>query len=208
MNARTIPRVVIENSLTAVRIPTEAVIDRLPGNGTGVGPTVRVMVDRADASLRAVVASVLGDGGLEADANLRAAAADQREQALRLRERADQTAEQADDRLQQREAQAERRRVQAAKKAKAQSEQADGHRAEKARQAVSAERKRTQSSQRAKAQSTEKITERARRKKLEALDAKTESLAAQELALTAADAARRLREAAGAAKTKRKHNGR
>ncbi|MDQ6729058.1 MAG: hypothetical protein M3022_01815 [Actinomycetota bacterium] len=98
--------------------------------------------------------------------------------------------------------------MQAAKKAKAQSEQADGDRAEKAKQAVSAERKRKQSSQRAKAQSTKKIGERARRKKLEALDAKTESLAAQEQALTAADEARRLREAAGAAKTKRENNGR
>lgn len=99
MNARTIPRAIIENSLTAVQIPIDAVVDRLPGNGTGVGPTVRVMVDRADASLRAVVASAFGDRELEADANLRAAATEQRAQAMRLREQADQTAEQADDRL-------------------------------------------------------------------------------------------------------------
>ena len=204
MNARTLPRVAIESYLTAVRIPIDAAIDRLPGNGTGVGPTVRVMVDRADASLRAVVASVLGDRSLQADADQRAQAADKREQALRLREQAEQTAEKADDRLQQREAQAERRRVEAEKKAKTQREQAERERAQKTEKAAEVERKRKQSSQRAKAQSTEKITERARKERLEALEAKTDSLAAKEQALTAADEAKRLRDAAAATKAERK----
>lgn len=204
MKARSISRAVIEGYLTVARIPIDAVIDRLPGNGSGAGPNARLIVDRADASLRAAVASMLGDRTLHGDAEQRTAAADQREHALRLREQAEKNAEQADDRIEQRESDAERRRVEAAKAANAKRHQADQDRADKVKRAATAERKRKQSSERVKAQSAEEITEHANEDRLAALNVTDQALESQEQALTAADEARRLREAAGAVKAQRK----
>lgn len=42
MNARSISRIAVESSLMLVRLPLDAVIGRLPGNGTGTRPTARL----------------------------------------------------------------------------------------------------------------------------------------------------------------------
>lgn len=204
MNVREIPRITVETYLRLVRAPIDAVIDRLPGNGTGAAPTARLAVDRADASVRTVLASVLGDSLLREDAEQRAAATQNREQAMRLREEAKRKSEEADERLQAREAQAERQRQRANKQARSQHEQAEQQRQEKAELAAKTERKRLDASRTAAARNQHAIEKRATKERLQTLDAKTDSLREKEEALIATDEARRLREAAARTKAQRK----
>ena len=161
MSVRDISRTAIGSYLRLVRIPVDAVIDRLPGNGTGPAPAARLVADRAEASVRAALASLLGDPELRQDAQQRASAADKREQAMRLREQADRTTEEADDRLAEREAQAERRRQRARQRTRTQREQAEQQRQESTKRAVAAERKRLDASRTATAQ-TEQAVQSAR----------------------------------------------
>ena len=68
MNARRIPGTAVENSLRLVRVPLDAAIGRLPGNGTGARPTARLALDRADVAVRAFAGTILGDSVLSEDA--------------------------------------------------------------------------------------------------------------------------------------------
>src|SRR5581483_5726631 len=145
--------------LRLFRLPLDAAIDRLPGNGTGASPAARLFVDRADASVRAVLASILGDSSLREDAQQRRAAAEGREHALGLRVEAERKSEKADARLQQREAQAARQREQAKQRAKAQREQVAKTREEKSRRAIEAENKRLEASRKAEARAHEAVNQ-------------------------------------------------
>ena len=69
MNGRSIPRAAVESSLRLVRLPLDAGIGRLPGNGTGARPTARLALDRTDATLRAFVGTLLSDPVLREDAH-------------------------------------------------------------------------------------------------------------------------------------------
>ena len=80
MNARSIPGAAVENSLRLVRVPLDAAIGWLPGNGTGARPTARLALDRADAALRAFAGTIFGDSVLSEDAQMRRAALNEREQ--------------------------------------------------------------------------------------------------------------------------------
>ena len=80
MNARSISRIAVESSLMLVRLPLDAVIGRLPGNGTGT-PTARLALDCADATLRAFAGTMLGDSALREGAQTRRAALKERERA-------------------------------------------------------------------------------------------------------------------------------
>jgi hypothetical protein len=94
-----IPRTVVDSYLRLVRVPIDAAINRLAGNETGPAPRVRLVVDRADASIRAVLASILRDPRLRDDADQRRTATEKREHALQLREVAERQTERADSRL-------------------------------------------------------------------------------------------------------------
>jgi hypothetical protein len=54
MNARSIPRTAVESSLRLVRVPLDAAIGWLPGNGTGARPKASLAFDRSDATVHAV----------------------------------------------------------------------------------------------------------------------------------------------------------
>jgi aspartate/glutamate racemase len=82
--------------LRLVRVPNVAAINRLPGNGTGAAPSARLVVDRADASVRAALASILRNPGLREDAQQRRTAAEKREHAMRLRQAAERQTERAE----------------------------------------------------------------------------------------------------------------
>jgi hypothetical protein len=86
-----IPRTVVDSYLRLIRVPIDAAINRLPGNGTGAAPHVRLVVDRADATVRAALASILRDPGLRDDAQQRRTAAEMREHAIQLRQAAERT---------------------------------------------------------------------------------------------------------------------
>jgi hypothetical protein len=142
MNARRIPRTAVENSLRLVRVPLDAAIGRLPGNGTGARPTARLALDRADATPRAFAGTILGDSVLREDAQQRCAALNERERAQALRGDAQEKTLQADARLEERHDQVARQRAQAELRAKSRRDEADRKREEKTRRAGELERQR------------------------------------------------------------------
>src|SRR5206468_5678012 len=64
VNVTTIPAIAIDRYLKLVRIPLDTAIGFLPGNGDGRGPAAELALDRADATLRAIAASVLANPDL------------------------------------------------------------------------------------------------------------------------------------------------
>ena len=204
MNARRIPGTAVANSLRLVRVPLDAAVDRLPGNGTGARPTARLALDRADAAVRAFAGTILGDSVLSEDAQMRRAALTVREHGQALRGEAENKTEQADARLEQRQAQVARQRAQAELRAKTKRDDADRERAKKTRRAEQIERKRLAASNSAANRADEAVSARAPKARLETLDAKSDALRKKEAALAANDEARRLREAASRTKAERK----
>src|SRR3982074_3762411 len=101
---RAIPRPAVDSSLRLVRFPLDGATSLLPsnGNGTGAKPVAQLALDRLDARLRALIATILGDPVLRDDAERRRTAAEARETALRLRVEAERKAEEADTRLEER----------------------------------------------------------------------------------------------------------
>ena len=204
MNARRIPGTAVENSLRLVRVPLDAAIGGLPGNGTGARPAARLALDRADAAVRAFAGTILGDSVLSEDARMRRAALKERERGQALRDEAEKKSEQADALLQQRHDQVARQRAQAELRAKRRREGADREREEKTRRAAELERKRLAASNQAAGRADEAVSARAPKARLETLDARTDALRKKEQALAATDEARRLREAANRTKAQRK----
>jgi hypothetical protein len=204
MNARRIAGTAVENSLRLVRVPLDAAIGRLPGNGIGARPTARLALDRADAAVRALAGMILSDSILSEDAQMRRDALNERERGQALRGDAEKKIERADARLQERHDQVARQRAQAELRAKTRRESADRAHEAKTRRAAELERKRVAASNRTASRADEAISERAPKARLEALDARTDALRKKEQALAATDEARRLREAANRTKAGRK----
>ena len=206
MNARTLPRFAVDRSLRLVRFPIDATIARLSGGGeTGAGPAAKLAVDRVDATVRSIAAAVLSDPVLREDARARDAAGSERERAMKLRDEAERQAERADDRLGDRRDQAEGQRERAEKHVASKVKRANATRDEKAKKAAETEKQRLASSRQAAARTEDAVEQRANQKRVVALDAKSESLADRQEALTAADEADRLAAAAARAKHERKN---
>ena len=204
MNARRIPGTAVESSLRLVRVPLDAAVGWLPGNGTGAQPTARLALDRADAAVRAFAGTILGDSVLSEDAQMRRAALKEREQVQAMRGEAETKTEQADARLEQRYDQIGRQRAQSEFRAKSKRDEAERDRGEKTRRAEQIERKRLTASKKAANRADDAVSERATQARLETLDAKSAALRKKEEALAARDEARRLREAANRTKAERK----
>src|SRR3712207_7187559 len=94
MNLRTIPRAAVGGYLKLLRLPVDTTLKALGRNGSG-----EVAVDRADAALRDIAGTALGDQELKQDAKRRRTAADAREEAAELRAEAQRKAEEADEKL-------------------------------------------------------------------------------------------------------------
>jgi hypothetical protein len=203
MNVRAVPRTALKGYLKLVRTPLETAIGLLPRNDSGAKPA-QLAVDRADATVRTVAGTLLGDPVLREDGERRRLAAKERERGLRLRHQADETAEQAETRLRQSEDRAERQRRRARETASTRRRQAETKAQNETRQAAKTESRRRDAARQAAAQREQAINKRAPREKLEALDAKSEALRAREQELAARDEARRLGDAASRVKAKRK----
>jgi hypothetical protein len=186
MSLRTISRTIVTVPFTAAKLPLDAIAKR-------TGPRGEALVDRADATVRDIAGRLTGDRVLREDAARRSTAATERTRAADLRDQAEARRAVADDRAEDREAAADQRREQAAK-------------AEKERKAKAAERERKAkaASHKAKAKTDERNAEAERADRLEALDARAEAAEDRGEAITAADEARRLADAADTAKTVRK----
>ncbi len=206
MNVRDIPTTAVDSYLKLVRLPLDSAIRLLPGNGAGAKPAAKLALDRADATVRAMIAGILGDEVLREDAERRQAAADEREHALRLHAEAERTADKADARLEERQRQASRQRQQAKQRAEAKREDAGRQRDRQVGRAAKARNDQLANS-RKRAERTERAVEdRAARDRLEALDAKTGALREREKELAERDTAEGLRKAAGRAKANRKRD--
>jgi hypothetical protein len=200
MNTRTIPRVAVSASLRLARMPVDLVVSLLPGGRQ----TARAAVDQADANIRALAAAVLGDERLREDAHQRYAGAAARRQAADLRGQARETAERADERVEERHREAVRRRRSADSRARSRSKAAGERQQQRTRQAAEVQRKRVQASRQAEAAVEQAIEKEAPRARLEALDEVAKVQREREAALTKADEAQRLQEAAQRVKEERK----
>ena len=84
MEVRNVRRAAIDRWLQLARLPFDAVAHLLPSDH-GSRNAAMLVIDRADASVRAAVGGLLHDDDLRADAFRRRAAADERERAIELR---------------------------------------------------------------------------------------------------------------------------
>lgn len=204
MNVRAIPRAALSGYLKLVRMPLDAAIALLLGNGRGPKPAAQLVVDRADANLRSMGGAVLGDSVLREDAERRSQAVRERAQGVRLRSRAEAIADDADARLDARDEQASKQRRRAEESAKTRRRQAEAKAGQQKRQAANREGRRREASRAIAAEHERAIEEREPREELQALDAKTEALRAREDELAARDEAQRLADAARKVKADRK----
>lgn len=169
-------------ALKIARLPADMALGVI-GRRSGAGRTAQTAVDRVDAAARETVGRATGDRGLQAEAKLGNAAADERTRASDLEQQAA-----------KKKAAAAKRRKRAQETAQAQRSEAAKHEQERKRaveQEAAAERKQQQ--------------DRAQRGKLEQLETKKRALEEREDALQAKDEAQRLEAAAGAAKQERKN---
>jgi hypothetical protein len=204
MSIRAIPRTAVGGSIKAARLPLDVAVALMPGNGSGPGATAELALDRIEAQIRDFAGIALGDDVLREDAAMRRVAADERERAMRLRAAAARRAQEADEQLGDTLEQTDEQREEAEERARRQRAKAEADRKKRAQQAAQAERRRKSATAKATAKAEEAIDEQATDARLEQLEREAAVLAEKEAALTAADEAQRLQDAASAKKAARK----
>jgi colicin import membrane protein len=128
----------------------------------------------------------------------------ERERADALRDAARAQAQIAEEEREREQQQARSRREQAAQREREKKQQAVEEEQAKKRRAAQAEQRRKQAAEKAAAQREQAIDAKAKRDQFEALEAEKAALDEREVALTTADEADRLEEAAARAKGRRK----
>jgi hypothetical protein len=203
MEVRTVRRAAIDRWLRVARLPFDTVAHLLPSDG-GPRNAAMLVIDRADASVRAAVGGLLHDDDLRADAFRRRAAADERERAIELRVAAEEKARVSDAALAEELDGAARLREQAADEAEARMRQADEQRLvqqRRVRQAAGAQERAVELAREEQLAAGDK---QAKRERLNVLDDQADALDQEADALAAREEAQRLRDAAAAAKAERK----
>ena len=200
---RTLSRFAVDRWLRVVRMPIDAAAHVLPENGASRNAAM-LAVDRVDASARAAAGNLLKDDVLLDDAARRRAALEERQRALELRDRAGEKARQADDRLGDDLDRAERLRRDAergARTARQRVAEESVARTAQVKRTAAAQERAADEAKAARVRATEK---QAKRLRVQVLDEQTDALEQEAGALTAADEAHRLAQAAGSAKAARK----
>src|SRR4029079_7793732 len=128
IEVRTVRRAAINRWLRVARLPFDTVAHLLPGD-RGPRNAALLVIDRADANVRAAVGGFLHDDDLRAAAFRRRAAADERERAAELRSAAEEKQRASDAELAQELDGAERLREEAAREAEMRARRADDERA-------------------------------------------------------------------------------
>lgn len=202
-------RMAVGGWLKAARIPVNLVTGRLPDRreGSWARSSAEVAVDRAEAAVREKVGALLRDDQLEADGRRRRIAAHERQRAIALRATAEGERRAADLQLVADREAAERRRTDAKRTAEQQAASVARQKAEQERLAGQAATTKRRSAEAAKAKKMSAVDGQAKRKRLEVLDQQLDELDDEATALTTADEALRLRQAATAAKAARKRTG-
>jgi len=203
MEVRNVRRATIDRWLQLARLPFDAVAHLLPSDH-GSRNAAMLVIDRADASVRAAVGGLLHDDDLRADAFRRRAAADERERAIELRIAAEEKARVADAELAEELEGAARLREQAADEGEARLRQADAQRLEQQRRVQQVAGAQELAIELAREEQLAVEDKQAKRERLNVLDDQADALDQEADALAAREEAQRLRDAAAAAKAARK----
>lgn len=199
-------RMAVDGWLKTARIPLALITRALPDRpqGSWARASAELAIDRAEATVRQKVGELLRDDELEADGRRRQIAVHERQRAIALRAEAEEERRAADLQLVAERETAERRRSEAQRTAEQQAASVEREKAEQERQARQAAAEQRRSVESAKAQKVAAVEQRTKRQRLEVLDDQLDELDEQATALTTADEALRLRQAATAAKAARK----
>lgn len=192
-----VPRLIVGTSIKVARLPIDTAL-RLAGQERNLD------VDAAEAAVKAKAASVTGDQELKAEANRQSTAVKERRKAQTLHEAAAQATTQAEQDAAEKEAKIQRDKQAADERAAERKRKAEEKRKKDKAAAAKAERERKAAAEKAEAERKQQIEEQEKHERLEQLDREAGALAEKEEALTAADEAQRLKDAAGAAKAERK----
>jgi hypothetical protein len=204
MTSRRITTAAVDGALRLFRQPVDMAVALLPGTRHGAGAVARLTVDRADATIRSVLATALRDPRLSEDARRRKAAAHERERAVELRNQAGAAHARAEARVQESHDSASRRRDQARNRAASRRRQATRTQQARSRRAQETERQRLRSSQEQQARVEEQIEVQEAKNRLPGVQEQAEALQQHEVALAQSDEARRVGEAATRVKEERK----
>jgi hypothetical protein len=203
IEVRNVQRAAIDRWLRVARLPFDTVAQLLPGD-RGPRNAAMLVIDRADASVRAAVGVLLHDDDLREDAFRRRAAADERERAAELRAAAEEKARVSDAELAQELEGAARLREAAALEAEARAREVDEERARRQRQTRETAAAQERVVDDAREEQLAAVEQKAKRERLNVLDEQADALDTEADALVATDEAQRLRDAARAAKATRK----
>src|SRR5829696_8135396 len=110
MGLRAIPRAAVSGYVKVLRLPLDLTVARN-------NEAADLAIDRAEATVLGVAATVLGDSELQEQSARKRTAADEREEALRLRGDAQRKRQEADERLSQQHQEAEAKRQRAEEQA-------------------------------------------------------------------------------------------
>lgn len=202
MSPRALSRNALGGSLQLMRMPIDGLLG-LAGDGRRA-TSMKLALDRADASVRGLAGTVLGDPMLREDAELRREAVADRERAANLKAEADLRSTRADRQVGAEKRQAQRRRKQASEGAKRTRQKAQKQRQSTKAKAAGRASKRRKAVKTSAARTERVIEQRAKDARLEHLDARRDALGEKESALSATDEARRLGKAAATVKEDRK----
>jgi hypothetical protein len=200
MTMRAMPRKAVDSWLWLTLLPLDAGAKIVNGRN----PTLSTGLDRADATFRSIVARMLRDEELQADADRRLAAADERARAFRLRVEAEQRAKDADEHFSQRLDRAEHERQRVEERAGSARQAADEGAEKQRREAAERESRKRSVTSRAAAQKKQAAKERSDRARLDELEKETQALDRAREALHTEQKATRLADAAAAKKAARK----
>jgi hypothetical protein len=203
IEVRTVRRAAIDRWLRVARLPFDTVAHLLPED-RGPRNAAMLVIDRADASVRAAFGEFLHDDDLRADAFRRRAAADERERAAELRATAEEKKRASDAELEHELDGAARLREEAAREAEIRARQADEERARRQHRARQMAAEQDQIVDEVAEEQLAAVEKQAKRERLHVLDEQADALDAEADALTATDEAQRLRDVARAAKAERK----
>jgi hypothetical protein len=203
MDARSVGRSALDRWLKMARFPFDAVTHLLPADGRRNVSAV-LMIDRADASVRAVIGGLLHDDALLNDATRRQVAADERVRAMEIRRAAQQTQQVADAHLVDGLEAATRVRASAEVNAREASKEVEADKTARKRQAQAVAASQQRAGETAKKERLAAAERKAKRERLNVLDEQAKALDEHADALTAADEAQRLADATAAVKAARK----
>lgn len=194
-----VPRLLVGTTIKVARIPFDIVL-KLAGRDRSLA------ADAAEAGLKDAAASVTGDDRLKAEAAAQRVATDQRRQAATLRSAATEATTKAERDHAEQQGRVEREKQAADERAAERARKAEDKRDKDKARAAKTERDRKAAATKAAVAEKERLADVERRERLEQLDREAAALQEKEGALTAADEAQRLKDAAAAAKEQRKQD--